>query len=338
MTTTFDRRQVLKGIAYATATAAVGTSVRAAAPAGLAPAMTINHINIGVKEMKRTTDFYGAVVGAGIQAEIPKIVTTTYFPGSMPGKRGMWASIGASGGEPRTGSDGWDGTPGVITHIGYGVTIPVTDFPKIAEEVTKHFPNHKKPNLFKSEAAGQECMMFDPDGASFQLIPVEHDGTLKGYSTETGLKLTGAEGPQDKSIGQGKSTAVAPAMTINHIALDVKDLKKSTEYYSMVLGATPKQLSKNSQSLILPGSSGTYGSWISLKQVEPGQKTGYNHVSFGVAPDSDFKKISEALAAHMADKKAPSVFKVQDKWPGITFKDPDGISLQVFQIAYNGDL
>ena len=338
MTTTFDRRQVLKGLAYATAGAAAGTSARAAAPAGLAPAQSINHINIGVKEMKRTTDFYGAVFGAGIHAEIPKIVTTTYFPGSAPGKRGMWASISASGGEPRTSSDGWDGTPGVITHIGYGVTIPVTDFPKIAEEVTKRFPSHKKANLFKSEAAGQECMMFDPDGASFQLIPVEHDGTLKGYSTETGLKLTGAEGPQDKSIGQGKSTAIAPAMTINHIALDVRDLKKSAEYYAFVLGATPKQLTKNVQSLTLPGSSGSYGSWISLTQVEPGQKTGYNHVSFGVAPDTNLQKISEALAAHVADKKAPSVFKIQNKWPGIKFKDPDGILLQLFQSTYDGDL
>src|SRR5262249_1837427 len=155
-----------------------------------------------------------------IQANPVPTTATMYFPGARRDS-GMWASIGSMGGASRQGSDGWDGTPGVVTHVGYGVTMPNTDYPQVAAEVKKRFPNTKEPSLAKAEAGGQECMLFDSDGIAFQLIPVEHNGTLKGYSKETGKKLTGADGPPDRMLtAQGeKSTAVAPALSINHLSI-----------------------------------------------------------------------------------------------------------------------
>lgn len=340
-----DRRSVLKGMALAAGGAMAGGAARAAAP-GIVPAMTINHVNFGVADVKRTADYYAAVLGAKVQAAPIPTVQTMYFPGARPG-HGMWASIGSSGGESRKGIDGWDGTPGVITHVGYGVAGANTDYPRIAAEVTKRFPGLQPPSLFKTEAAGQECMIFDPDGIAFQLIPIEHNGTLAGYSKETGLKNTGAAGPQDKALtDKGKPGGIAPAMGFNHLALDVRDLKRSMEFYSVVLGATPGYTwtYNKMHTMTLPGAQKGAGAWISLNEVGPDKKTGYHHLAYGLDPQSDMAKIAADVTkrfpvdkTRFPDKKDPNVYKMVD-WPGMDIFDPDGINFQLFQLGYDGVL
>jgi catechol 2,3-dioxygenase-like lactoylglutathione lyase family enzyme len=311
--------------------------------------MSINHINLGVADVKRTADYYAAVLGGRVQANPVPSAETLYFPGARPGF-GMWASLGSSGGASRKGIDGWDGTPGVVTHVGYGVTMPNTEFPGIAAEVKKRFPDTKDASLFKTEAAGQECMLFDPDGIAFQLIPLEHNGTLKGYSKETGKKLTGADGPPDKMLSAPaeKSTAIAPAMSINHLSIYVRDLKRSMEYYSAVLGAKPYATWTRTGPMYimaLPGQHNGFGCSLSINQVNEPTPTGYHHVAFGVDPKTDLEKIAAEITQRFPvdkqkfpNKKDPSVYKMAKVWPGMDVFDPDGINFQLFQIGYDGSL
>ena len=347
------RRQLMKGLAFAAGSALAG-KVRAALAAAqggaLVPAMSINHVNLGVADVKRAADYYAAVLGARPQASGGPTSQTMYFPGARPGSFGEWASFGSSGGASRKGIDGWDGTPGVITHVGYGVTIPNTDFPRIAAEVKKRFPDTKDASLFKTEAAGQECMLFDPDGIAFQLIPIEHNGTLKGYLKETGKKLTGAEGPQDKMLaGRGEQpAAIAPALSINHLSIYVRNLKRSMEYYSAVLGAQPGYTWTRTGPMYImsfPGQREGLGCSISINQVAQGTPTGYHHVAFGLDPQSDYQKIASEITQRFpvdkqrfSNKKDPSTYKMADVWPAMDILDPDGINLQLFQIGYDGAL
>ena len=337
-----DRRELMKGIAALTGGALaskIGGASAAAAP-GIAPAMSINHVNIGVKDVKRTADFYAAVFGARPQASGGPMSQTMSFPAAKPGF-GSWVSIGSTGGVSRAGIDGWDGTPGVITHVGYGVTIPNTDFPKIAEQVTKRFPTHKMPSLFKTEAAGQECMMFDPDGIAYQLIPIDHNGTLAGYSKETGLKLTGAQGPQDMAAkAPVVANALAPATSLSHVHLDVHDIKRTMEYYSVVFGAVPKQTTgPKNQTMYFPGAKAGYGSWLSLSQVDANTKPGYNHVGYGTpVPQEKYKMVEEELKKRWPDIKPPHWFITEAAGIELYFFDPDGISVQIIQMDHNGEL
>jgi catechol 2,3-dioxygenase-like lactoylglutathione lyase family enzyme len=344
------RRRVVKGLAFAAGGALVGNVDELVNAQGTAivPAMTINHVNLGVADVKRSADYYAAVLGGRPQASAGPgpAVQTMYFPGARPGI-GLWASIGSSGGASRKDIDGWDGTPGVITHVGYGVTVPPTDFPRLAAAVQKRFPGIKDPSLFKTEAAGQECMIFDPDGIPFQLIPVEHNGTLKGYSKDTGLKNTGADGPQDMATRpHAKAPAIAPAMSLNHLAIDVLDLKRSMEFYAVVLGATPRYTwtYNKMHTMTLPGDRKGLGCWISLNEVGPGKRTGYNHIAWGLDEQSDMQKIAADISkafpvdkTRFPDKKDPTVYKMVD-WPGMDIYDPDGINLQLFQAGYDGEL
>jgi catechol 2,3-dioxygenase-like lactoylglutathione lyase family enzyme len=204
--------------------------------------------------------------------------------------------------------------------------------------------------LFKTEAAGQECMLFDPDGTAFQLIPIEHNGTLKGYSKDTGKKLPGAEGPQDKRLTAPKeaSTAIVPALSINHLSIYVRDLKRSMEYYSVVLGAKPYATwTKTGPMYImaLPGQHEGFGCSLSINQVDESKPTGYNHFAFGVDPKSDLERIAAEITQRFPvdkqrfpGKKDPNVYKMGKVWPGMDVFDPDGINFQIFQVGYGGEL
>ena len=128
--------------------------------------------------------------------------------------------------DSRKGSDGWDGTPGMYTHVGYGVTVSTREFPRIAAEITKQFPDVKQPNLFKTESAGQECVIFDPDQVIEHVYFPESGMVsmlavlLDGSGVETAS--TGRDGMVGMPVFHGTDriaqqlAAVAPALAPDH--------------------------------------------------------------------------------------------------------------------------
>lgn len=350
----FDRRQVLKGLAAATGGALVGRAPAAyAQSAPLLPAMSINHVNIGVKDVKRSVAFYSAVLGAKPQAGDGVRSQTMYMPGARPGS-GLWMNInGASpmrGTPEKPGVDGWDGTPGVYTHVGFGVTIPTREFPRIAAEVKKRFPNTKDPTLFKTEAAGQELMVFDPDGTAVQIIQVEHNGTLTGFNKDTGEKNPPPL-PDKALTDKGPPAGLIPAMSISHANIGVSDLKRAAEFYAVVLGAKPQDSGPTIQTMYLPGAREGFGSWLSLTTLPPGAasragvdgwdgKPGkYTHVGFGTTiSTSEFPRIAAEVKKRFPDVRQPNLFKTESAGQECVIFDPDGTAIQLIQIEHNGTL
>ena len=347
-----SRRQLLKGLALGTGgvvLAVKGARAHAQSEA-VAPAMSINHVNVGVKDPKRSAEFYSALLGARPQASTQG-VETMYFPGANEGS-GLWLSLSKPPDSPdaRKGSDGWDGTPGMYTHVGFGVTTSTSEFPRIAAEVKTRFPDIKQPNLFMTDAAGQEIVIFDPGGTPIQLIQIEHNGTLTGYSRETGEKVMGTL--PDKAAGApAQSAALAPAMSINHVNIGVKDLKRSIEFYSDLLGAKPKDSGPTIQTMYLPGAKEGFGSWLSLTTLPPGSASRegsdgwdgtpglYTHVGFGVTtPTSEFPRIAAEIKMRFPDIKQPNLFTSPAAGQEIVIFDPDGTPIQLIQIEHQGTL
>lgn len=174
-----NRRQLLKGLALATGGALVGNAQTAQGmDAPLAPCMQINHVHLDVHNIKRSMEFYSTVLGAKPKQTTGPTNQTMYLPGAHPGF-GSWLSFTQINAN----------APAGINHAGYGVKVPQSKYPEIAEELKKRYPDLKPPRTFISEAAGQEIYFFDPDGISVQLIQMDHNGELTGYSKETGEKL-----------------------------------------------------------------------------------------------------------------------------------------------------
>jgi catechol 2,3-dioxygenase-like lactoylglutathione lyase family enzyme len=347
-----DRRQLLKGLTLAAGSALVGSRTDAQTTA-LAPAMSINHVNVGVKDPGRSAEFYAALLGAKPQALSQGTPRTMYFPGATASS-GLWISLSPLPRTPdeRKNSDGWTGTPGIYTHVGFGVTIPTREFPRVAAEIKQRFPEIRQPNLFMTEAAGQENGIFDPDGTPIQLIQIEHNGTLTGYSKETGEK----KGPLPDKAAEARGaapTGLAPAMSINHVNIGVKDLKRSAEFYSVLLGAKPKASGGAAiQTMYLPGATENSGSWLSLTASTPGvgnTRKGsdgwdgtpglYTHVGFGVAiPSKEFPRVAAEIKKQFPSIKAPNLFMTPAAGQECVIFDPDGTAIQLIQIEHQGTL
>lgn len=175
-----NRRQLLTGLALATGGALVGNPQTAQAmDAPLAPCLSINHVHLDVHNIKRAMEFYSTVLGAKPKQTTGPNYQTMYLPGAHPGF-GSWLSLTQIDANAQAG----------INHAAYGVKVPQSKFPEIAEELKKRYPDLKPPRTFISEAAGMEIYFYDPDGISVQVIQMDHNGEVTGYSKETGEKLT----------------------------------------------------------------------------------------------------------------------------------------------------
>ena len=91
-----NRRQLLTGLALATGGALAGaTTAQAAEPAPLAPAMSINHVHLLVKDVKKSAEFYSFIFGAKPQGDRLPSYLTMSLPGAKPGN-GCWITLSTS--------------------------------------------------------------------------------------------------------------------------------------------------------------------------------------------------------------------------------------------------
>jgi catechol 2,3-dioxygenase-like lactoylglutathione lyase family enzyme len=173
------RRELLHGMVLLTAAAFAGTrgSVEAAAPA-IVPARAINHVHVNVSDLKRSEDFYAAVLGATVR-EREEGITTMILPGASR-NTGCWLSLtsvtsrigGAEGGSPPK--------AGTYNHAGIGVDLK--DPKQIAADVRKMFPTVKAPEATRTD----QMNIYDPDGLRVQLVLLSHDGYVASEKVSDG--------------------------------------------------------------------------------------------------------------------------------------------------------
>jgi len=165
---------------------------------------------------------------------------------------------------------------------------------------------------------------------------------LKGLAVATGGALAGVAGVAEAA--QAQSKPLARAMSINHIHIYVKDMARTVDFYSTVLGAKLKGDQPNNKTITLPGAKPGVGSWISISpgkedSPDPATRPGsINHAGYGVTfPTSEFDRIAEEIKTRFPDVKPPRVFNSASAGHEIYFYDPDGISLQLIQIDHDGE-
>lgn len=169
-----NRRQLVKGMTIALVGAVSGKAAVAAEAQGApwAPAMSLNHVHIYVRDLKRSVEFYSTVLGAKPKEANGDKMQTMSLPAAKPGF-GSWISISQLE-DPKT--------PPRVDHVAYGITFNRKEgYPRIAEQLKQRYPDLKPARLFTTKAAGEEIYFTDPDGLPVQLIQIEHNGELSGH-------------------------------------------------------------------------------------------------------------------------------------------------------------
>lgn len=106
--------------------------------------------------------------------------------------------------------------------------------------------------------------------------------------------------------------ATFQALELNHIALNVTDVARSTEYYRLHLGMTPMGTCSEQSCFLRCGPH-----FVALFK---GERPGLNHYCFTIDPYDPAKAVERLQAAGITARRTGD---------RVYFDDPDGIELQV---------
>ena len=173
-----------------------------------------------------------------------------------------------------------------------------------------------------------------------QLLEQYDHGTVSRRQLLKGLALLASAGSfvaEAEAAAAQASAAIAPVVSINHVHIEVSDMKRSMDFYQSVLGATPREAGAGIMTMGLPNGTKKQGSWISLVDGTFGQGRGvvgkpgtYNHVGFGVNLDAP------RIVANLK-KRWPAVKTAEpNRTDQLYVYDPDGLAFQLMTPAHDG--
>jgi catechol 2,3-dioxygenase-like lactoylglutathione lyase family enzyme len=175
-----SRRQLVKGMFALTATALGardGALTVEAAPAAIAPTLSINHVHVNVSDLKRSEEFYTALFGATVR-ERGDGITTMVLPCSTK-TTGAWLSLTSVDG-PIGRAEGGNMKAGTYNHCGFAVDM--TQAKRIVGDLRKAYPSIKIPEANRTD----QMNVYDPDGLRVQLMQLSHDGYIASESVPDG--------------------------------------------------------------------------------------------------------------------------------------------------------
>jgi len=154
-----------------------------------------------------------------------------------------------------------------------------------------------------------------------ELVDRFERGALSRRELIAGLLALGASTP--RAVGGPASPRPIEVSGVDHIALRVSDVERSTRFYAEHFGATVRSRSSNAMFIDVGAQ------WIAL--FGPGAPStgfaptppGLDHISFQPTAVRGFEERTQSLREHGLDPKSP---------PGsgrVYFKDPDGVILQL---------
>ena len=245
MTRNFEigRRQVLQGIAAATATMAGAPYARAAMAAAPLTITELNHIGLFTPKVNETRDFYVKLLGLPAETMEDNVRVYVRFPGGF---------ISINGGPKMT-------TPAEYNHFCLGV---------------KGFEGKDVPAL-KAKIEGAGFMTRPSDSASINIVDPNGLDIQLGQPGFTGLeahaKVAGGAAAPAPKPGAFKVTE------LNHIGISSPKCNETRDFFAKSMGLKADTVEDNNRIYVrLPGTA-----FISLNNY-PNTKASINHFCFGV--------------------------------------------------------
>jgi catechol 2,3-dioxygenase-like lactoylglutathione lyase family enzyme len=154
---------------------------------------------------------------------------------------------------------------------------------------------------------------------------------IAGYETgrvsrrELILALVGVSAAGRAAAAQ-KQTAPLEVAGINHVTLFVSDRERSVEFYQTIFGMPVQSTQQGGTNL----SAGDGTQFLGIFQV-PGREPRIDHVCLSVR-DFDTDRVMESLRSNGVEGRV----RMRGEVPEVYFTDPDGLSIQVQDVAYCG--
>jgi catechol 2,3-dioxygenase-like lactoylglutathione lyase family enzyme len=184
-------------------------------------------------------------------------------------------------------------------------------------------------------------MGFDVDGLMDQYDRgvINRRQLVTGLAGLIGAVITGRE--STLALEAATTPAISSARSINHVHINVSDLKRSEDFYAAALGATVRERGEGITTMTLPGATSQVGCWISLTSVTsriggaesdtPPKAGTYNHIGIGVDL-KDTNRIAADVRKMFPDLKAPQAGRTDQ----MNVYDPDGTRVQLMRLDHDG--
>lgn len=328
-------RTILLG--SATAALALGVSIAAVAqspPApsavkGVAPALSVNHFQVTVSDLKRSQEFYSKLLGATVIDTSPNTWTS-----SLPGTNGMWLSLTkAEGTDPLTGLTSKPGT------FDFGIGIDLT--PKNAESLRRALKQALQTATIVSpgkpgDAVYDRVIYVDnpADAVRVRLVSSKDDGRLPNADKTPAVPHTPMKG-------------VVQMRNMNHLNVRAHDVNRSVELYSTLLAAPVRERAANGRGATLSVAGGPF--WLRMTTAKDPSVPLMDHTGIGIelTPDKA-ESIRNALKEAFPTLKvyspgappapgAPPPAKPPIYTRSVYIIDPDGLVHQLISHTDIGD-
>ena len=169
------RRQLVTGLLLAAAPTALAAAnahgAQATSSTPIAPAQSLNHVNLRVSDMERSLAFYTDVLGATERAR----ASNTHITMTLPNSTKQVGSFVVLDSGPRSVE-----RAGTYDHMGLGIDWSSNLTPQSVDAtIRKMFPQVMPPRVgpdVKISDRRVSMMIYDPDGLPIQLIGTNDDG------------------------------------------------------------------------------------------------------------------------------------------------------------------
>jgi catechol 2,3-dioxygenase-like lactoylglutathione lyase family enzyme len=298
------------------------------APTGVAPALSINHWQVHVSDLKQSQEFYSKLLGARV-IDTSGNTWTSKIPDAN-----VWLSLTkAQGTDPTT---GLSSKPGMF-ELGIGIELTPKNAGHVRSALKQALPMATIVSPGTPGAPGYDRVIYvdHPDGIRLRLVSSKDDGHL--------LKAD-----RVPAVPRTPRTGVVTMRNFNHINVTHRDGDASVAFYSTVLGATVRERAANGRGATMTVAGGPF--WlrfgigrdpakvVSLRQPIEGN---IDHPGLGIeiTPDTADALRAKITAAFPNNKVYSPGTPAQDIYTrSIYIVDPDGLLYQMIGFQDAGEL